>query len=351
MLKVMDYEPTGLRILDQTLLPGRTETVLLTSPAEVARAITRLAVRGAPAIGVAAAYGLALAVDPKHSLSVGQRRLKAAAHLLKAARPTAVNLAWAVDRLMAERSVQSATDTLGLRRALEQAAAAMEAEDRRFGEAMAAHGADLLTGVRGILTHCNTGALATAGPGTALAVIMELWRRGERPAVYADETRPLLQGARLTSFELTEAGIAHQLLVDGAAAWLLAQGSVDAVIVGADRICKNGDVANKIGTYGLALSAKAHQVPFYVAAPSSTFDPSLAHGKLIPIEQRAQNEVLSFAGRRVAASGASAWNPAFDVTPGNLVAGYITEVGVLQVENGIVKWPQARTGPKEATRA
>ncbi len=347
MQKVMEYGPEGLRILDQTVLPQRSETLLLRRPADVARAIRRLSVRGAPAIGVAAAYGLALAVDPTSSLAVGRRRLLAAADLLKAARPTAVNLAWAVDSLLADSAVKAALDARALREAVERAASAMEAEDRRFGEAMAAHGADLLGGVSGILTHCNTGALATAGPGTALAVIMELWRRGERPAVFADETRPLLQGARLTSYELTQAGIPHQVLVDGAAAWLLAQGTVEAVIVGADRICRNGDVANKIGTYGLALSARAHQVPFYVAAPSSTFDPNLAHGQLIPIEQRHPDEVLSLAGRRVAPAEAKAWNPAFDVTPASLVTAFVTEVGVVGVEDGSLPWPLVGSGARE----
>lgn len=336
----MEFSPDGLRILDQTLLPRRAEHRLLRRPGEVAAAIRRLAVRGAPAIGVAAAYGLALSVRHEVSLTRARARLAAAGAMLKSARPTAVNLAWAVDRVLADPAVLAAADSPGLRRALESIATAMEAEDRGFGEAMAAHGAALLSGVRGVLTHCNTGALATAGPGTALAVIMELWRRGERPVVFADETRPLLQGARLTSFELMEAGIPHQLLVDGAAAWLLAQGTVDAVVVGADRICKNGDVANKIGTYGLALAARAHQVPFYVAAPSSTFDASLASGDLIPIEQRDEEEVLSVRGRREAPPGAGAWNPAFDVTPGELVRAYITEQGIVRRRGDRLIWPQ-----------
>ncbi len=343
VLRAMEFGAAGLRILDQTRLPSRTEYRVLKTPGAVAAAIRRLAIRGAPAIGVAAAYGLALAVGPEMTLGRARSRLAAAAALLKSARPTAVNLAWAVERVLAEPQVAAAQDSAALSQALVAIAAAMEGEDRAFGQSIARHGARLLSGVRGVLTHCNTGALATAGPGTALAVILELWRQGERPAVFADETRPLLQGARLTSFELGAAGIPHQLLVDGAAAWLLAQGGIEAVIVGADRICRNGDVANKIGTYGLALAANAHGVPFYVAAPSSTFDPELARGDLIPIEQRAEAEVLEVGGRRQAPAGARAWNPAFDVTPAALVTAYITERGIVRCRGGRLVWPEAET--------
>ena len=348
VLRAMEFGADGLRILDQTRLPGHRKYRVLRSPGAVAGAIRRLAVRGAPAIGVAAAYGLALAVRPEMTLGRARSRLAAAAALLKSARPTAVNLAWAVERVLADRRVAAAEDSAALSRTLIAIAAAMAEEDQAFGQAIAQHGAQLLSGVRGVLTHCNTGALATAGPGTALAVILELWRRGERPAVFADETRPLLQGARLTSFELSAAGIPHQLLVDGAAAWLLAQGGIGAVIVGADRICRNGDVANKIGTYGLALLAKAHGVPFYVAAPSSTFDPELARGDMIAIEQREEAEALEVGGRRLAAAEARAWNPAFDVTPAALVAAYITERGIVRCREGRLIWPEAGSPAGEA---
>lgn len=315
----------ALHLLDQTLLPGRVEVMRLSDLEGVAAAIRRLAVRGAPAIGVAAAYGMVLGCREQHTEDGDPLRAVAAraAAILKATRPTAVNLAWAVDRVLARLASEPT-----LAAALDEAQAIhREDEDlcRRMGEA----GADLIQDGMTVLTHCNAGALATGGRGTALSVMFTAWDRGRRFQVFADETRPLLQGARLTALELHEAGIPVEVLADGAAAGLMARGEVDLVITGADRIAANGDVANKVGTYGVALAAAAHKVPMYVAAPVSTFDLSLADGSAIPIEDRAPDEVLCLGGERIAPAGVSARNPAFDITPAGLLAGLITDRGLI----------------------
>jgi methylthioribose-1-phosphate isomerase len=292
--------------------------------------IRRLAVRGAPAIGVAGAYAVVLAAQaaPARDAAGVRAAVAAAAPRIAEARPTAVNLRWAVTRLesVAAAGAGSADD---LRRALLVAARALHADDRARCAAIGRHGAALIPAGGTVLTHCNAGALATGGQGTALALLFEAWRRGTRFSVLADETRPLLQGARLTAFELAAAGIPVRVCADGASASAMRTGRVQCVVVGADRIAANGDVANKIGTYPLACAARANGVPFYVAAPLSTFDRSLATGDAIPIEERAPEE-LARNGAGGLPPGAGAWNPAFDVTPAALITAIVSERGVLE---------------------
>jgi methylthioribose-1-phosphate isomerase len=304
-------EDGALVLLDQTALPDDERWLRLTSAEEVADAIRRLAVRGAPAIGLAAAYGLALE-------EIHGRDVHAAADMLRATRPTAVNLGWAIDQALAGGGSL-------VERANSLAAAQLE-QDLRIGE----HGAQLLPPDARVLTHCNTGPLATGGAGTAGAALSAAWRSGRLASVWVDETRPLLQGARLTAWELGREGIPYEVVPDSAAGALMSRGLVDAVIVGADRIAANGDVANKIGTYAVAALADRHGVPFYVAAPRSTIDPDTPDGASIPIEERATEEVTSLRGVRVAPEGAGARNLAFDVTPYELVTGIVTEAGLVE---------------------
>jgi methylthioribose-1-phosphate isomerase len=313
-------EGDTLWALDQTRLPFEEVELPLRSAEDVAAAIQRLAIRGAPLIGVAAAYGLALALarDPDS--------VEPAASLLRDARPTAVNLAWAVDRVYAAVKRDGAAAALPEARAIEEA-------ERAASAAMASAGADLLTGVRRILTHCNTGALAAPGAGTALGVVSELWRRGGLEGVIATESRPLLQGARLTVYELARLGIEHELIVDAAAAGVLAAGAADAVIVGCDRVAANGDVANKIGTYSLALAAQAAGIPFVVAGPTSTIDAASLSGAEIRIEERSPDEVRLALGQPLTLAETRCRNPAFDVTPAHLVTALVTERGVAQPVN------------------
>jgi methylthioribose-1-phosphate isomerase len=314
------WDGERLRILDQTLLPAREQWLDLSGAQDTAEAIARLAVRGAPIIGIAAAYGLAM-----EAAGAADDTLVAAAGVLRGARPTAVNLAWAVDRVLA-----AALAAVPAERAL---AARTEAEAIHAGEdaasaAIALRGADLLAGARRILTHCNAGALACAGTGgSALAIAIELAQRDEI-SVLACETRPLLQGARLTIWELRRAGIAHELLVDGAAAGLMRRGEVDAVVVGCDRVAANGDVANKVGTYAHALAARAAGIPFVVAGPTSTIDASIASGDEIVIEERAPEEVRHAGGALLTVDDTPCRNPAFDVTPAELVTALVTERGI-----------------------
>jgi len=314
-----------LLLLDQRRLPHQRLVLRIETASAVVDAIRTLAVRGAPAIGVAAAYGLVLAVsraEPTPGTLLEVAREQAA--LLAAARPTAVNLQWALDRCL---RVLQAEPTLP--RLLAEARA-IHADDQASCRSIGEAGRALVPDGGTVLTHCNTGQLATAGEGTALAVLFAAWRAGTRFRVLADETRPLLQGARLTALELAAAGIPVDVLCDGAAAGLIARGEVQMVIVGADRIAQNGDFANKVGTYGLALAAAAHGVPFYVAAPRSTFDVRLMDGSAIPIEERDATEVLEVAGQSQAPEGVGARNPAFDVTPARLVTGFVTDGGVLR---------------------
>jgi methylthioribose-1-phosphate isomerase len=315
------FDAGCLWALDQTLLPWREEEVGLHTAAQVAEAIRRLAIRGAPLIGVAAAYGVALelARDP------GEEALQRACRVLRDARPTAVNLAHAVDRVRA--AVQNSPSGAPAAVAL-SAAQTIHAEEEAASAALAAHGADLLAGASRVLTHCNTGALAAPGRGTALAVVAELAQRGRLQGVLACETRPLLQGARLTVYELARLGIPHELVVDAAAPGLIAASAVDAVITGCDRVAANGDVANKVGTYGLALAAHAAGIPFVVAGPSSTIDPRTGSGAEIEIEQRDGDEVRFARGELLTLPGTPCRNPAFDVTPAPLVTALVTERGL-----------------------
>jgi methylthioribose-1-phosphate isomerase len=316
------YADGVLWAIDQTELPWREVELELRSAEEVAAAIRRLAIRGAPLIGVAAGYGVALelARDP------GPQTLDRAAKLLRDARPTAVNLSYAVDRVA---QAASAASTDRYEAALNEARA-IESEEKAASDAIAAHGADFLdsAGARRILTHCNTGALAAPGRGTALAVIAELAERGTLQRVLATESRPLLQGARLTAYELAKLGIPYELIVDSAAAGLIAAGALDAVIVGCDRVAANGDVANKVGTYGLALAANAANIPFVVAGPTSTIDLGTPTGADIVIEERDPDEVRHAGGIQITPDGTPCRNPAFDVTPATLVTALVTERGI-----------------------
>jgi methylthioribose-1-phosphate isomerase len=301
MVEPLRFEEGALLVLDQRLLPAEERWLRCDSPAEVAECISTLAVRGAPAIGIAAAYGMALADDPA-----------AAAELLRATRPTAVNLAWALEQVLA------APDPLARARELHRE---QNAADRRLAEL----GAALFASGDRALTHCNAGALATGGYGTADGVLRAAWELGRLEQVWVHETRPLLQGARLTTYELARAGIPYRVITDSSAGTLMARGLVDRVVVGADRIAANGDVANKVGTYPLAVLAQRHDVPFYVAAPLSTVDPATPSGDAIPIEERDAGEV---------APDQPALNFAFDVTPAELVTAIVTEAGVLEAPYG-----------------
>jgi methylthioribose-1-phosphate isomerase len=315
-------DETGfLRLIDQTRLPGELLYRDCRDLETVRAAICELAVRGAPAIGVSAAYGLVLWAQANPTEVTGQG-FDAAIERLASSRPTAVNLAWALERMRTFRAKNPTASLLG-------EAQAIEREDEAMCAAIGRHGAQLLRDGQGVLTHCNTGCLATAGLGTALAVLFTAADQGKRLQIYADETRPLLQGARLTAWELQQAGLDVTLICDSMAAHVMKERRVQAVIVGADRIAANGDTANKIGTYGVALLAKAHNIPFFVAAPYSTFDLSLHDGSAIPIEQRAEREITEGFGRRTAPVGVKVYNPAFDVTPGELIAGIVTEKGVI----------------------
>lgn len=320
-----------LRLLDQTLLPTQVSYRDCRSVEEVWEAIKSLRVRGAPAIGIAAAYGVVVGLQG-HTGEWGAftERLRQASDYLGTSRPTAVNLFWALERM--HRLVR---DLGHLKPAKAHATLLKEAqgiheEDRAMCRAIGKHGAALIQPGQGVLTHCNAGGLATAEFGTALAVIYAAAEEGKRFQVYADETRPLWQGARLTAWELMQHGIDVTLICDSMAAQVMKEARVHLVITGADRIAANGDSANKIGTYGVALLAKAHGIPFYVAAPSSTFDLSLENGSAIPIEQRDPREVTHALGEAIAPEGVKVYNPAFDVTPAELIAGLITERGVIE---------------------
>jgi methylthioribose-1-phosphate isomerase len=314
------WDGRRLAVLDQTKLPAREEWIALAGAEDAAAAIRRLAVRGAPLIGIVAAYGLAL----EAAAAPGAEAFERAAALLRAARPTAVNLAWAVDRVRAAALAAGPGDRA---RTAQVEAERIHAEEDAASAAIAIAGADLLAGAQRIVTHCNTGALAAGGAGTALAVVLALQERGP-VSVLACETRPLLQGARLTVWELARARVPHALVVDGAAAGLIRRGEADAVIVGCDRVAANGDVANKVGTYGLALAARAAGIPFVVAGPTSSLDPALAHGDAIAIEEREPDEVRAFAGAAATLPGTPVRNPAFDVTPADLITALVTERGV-----------------------
>lgn len=325
-VRAVQWDDNGVQLLDQTLLPHQQVYLFLDDYRQVIEAIVNMRVRGAPAIGVAGAYGVALAVREcmADAPSFGER-LKEAASALSNARPTAVNLSWAVERVLG--ATQREDSTTPFERALQEAHSIL-AEDVAANHRIGEEGAALLKPGSQVLTHCNTGALATGGWGTALGVVRSAWVQKTLQQVYLTESRPLLQGARLTAWELVQEGIPATLIVDGAAGFLFQRTKIDAVVLGADRIAANGDVANKIGTFGLAVLAKEHGVPFYVAAPISTIDLRTPNGEAIPIEERSPEEVVSLGGNRVAANGIDVWNPSFDVTPASYISGIITERGV-----------------------
>ncbi len=325
-----DHDEGELVLLDQTRLPDVVAYERCRDLESVAEAIRGLKVRGAPAIGVTAAYGVVVGVlrsgaDDYASIC---READDAADVLAATRPTAVNLFWALDRMRRAVREHRGVPAEDIKRALLREAQSIQAEDETTCRLIGEHGATLLNPGQTVLTHCNAGALATAGTGTALAVVYQAHEEGKRIHVYADETRPILQGARLTAWELARAGIGVTLICDNMAAQVMKEGRIDCVIVGADRVASNGDVANKIGTYGVAVLADAHDVPLYVAAPFSSIDLSMASGREIPIEEREAAEITHGPGGRNAPEEVEVYNPAFDVTPARYVSAIITERGV-----------------------
>jgi methylthioribose-1-phosphate isomerase len=331
-VETMKWEDGRLYLLDQTRLPGCAQYICCENHDTVAEAIKRLSVRGAPAIGAAAAYGLVLGAMSLDSGSAVEfvRGVERIAEILSATRPTAVNLNWALERMLDRVKLELPGSPEDLIRVMVGEAETIYREDLEGNRKMGAYGLPLIPDGARILTHCNAGALATAGYGTALGVIRAAHQAGRKVSVYADETRPLLQGARLTCWEMLQEGIPVTLITDNMAGHLMSRGMVDLVVVGSDRIAANGDVANKIGTYGVAVLAREHGIPFYVAAPFSTIDIKLASGSEIPIEERNPDEVTHIGGVRVAPEGVRVWNPAFDVTPARLVSAIITDRGVLR---------------------
>jgi methylthioribose-1-phosphate isomerase len=325
-----------LEMIDQTRLPAVFEYLAYTSAATVAEGIRRMVVRGAPAIGVAAAYGIALEALRLQSAPRAQweQGMETGFQTLAASRPTAVNLFWALDRMRACLTTHAALPTPALASALLGEAHAIHAQDIQINRAMGIHGAALLADGAWVLTHCNAGALATAGHGTALGVIRSAVEAGKKISVVADETRPFLQGARLTAWEMVQEKIPVTLITDNMAGFMMSRGEIDAVIVGTDRVAANGDVANKIGTYMVAVLARRHRIPFYVACPLSTIDLGIASGEEIPIEERAPEEVTGYRDQHWAAPGVMVRNPAFDVTPAELVTALITEKGVIHAPDG-----------------
>jgi methylthioribose-1-phosphate isomerase len=335
----LEWTGQGVRLLDQTLLPFEETYVECETLENLGDAIERLVVRGAPALGVAAGYGMALAaqLSTASNAKALRRDLRIAGRQLVTVRPTAVNIAWAVERI--ERRVAHLEEADAIRATVVEEARSIEAEDRKACDAMGRHGAPLIPQKARILTHCNTGHLCSAGIGTAQGVIETAHVDGKGVHVWVDETRPLLQGSRLTAWELQRLGVPMTLVTDSSAASLMSRGEVDLVITGADRIAANGDTANKVGTYGLAVLAKHFDIPFYVTAPRSTVDSSIPSGESITIEHRDPSEVTAPRGIPIAPPGTPAGNPAFDVTPGSLVAAIVTEDGILRppYRHGLVK--------------
>jgi methylthioribose-1-phosphate isomerase len=334
MLPTIAREGDAVVMIDQRKLPAEEVYVRCKTAAEVARAIRTMVIRGAPAIGVAAAMGIAIGM--RQSKATGTQKFAAEFHkiceLMAATRPTAVNLFWAIDRMKRRfaAAAQAGESVDQIKDRLDREAGAIHDEDVASCRAMGQFGADVVPEEARILTHCNAGALATAGYGTALGVIRGAVAQGKRVAVFADETRPFLQGARLTAWELVRDGIETTVITDNMTGALMNQGKVDLVVVGADRIAANGDTANKIGTYGVAVLAREHNIPFYVAAPLSTIDLNTPDGAHIPIEERNRKEVTHVGGAQLAPEGALVWNPAFDVTPHRFIAGIITERGIFR---------------------
>jgi len=329
-METMYWEDRCLKLLDQTQLPSKTVYLQCSNYHDVMRSIQQLSVRGAPAIGASAAYGLVIGALSEEHLNQATfiKKIEDIAREIACTRPTAVNLQWALERMLARVHSSHARDTAGIISDMLEEAHNIFNEDVKGNKQMGQHGLNLIPHGARILTHCNAGALATAGYGTALGVIRAAHAKGLDISVYADETRPLLQGARLTAWEMMQENIPVTIITDNMAGYLMYKGMVDIVIVGADRIASNGDVANKIGTYSVAVLAKEHNIPFYVAAPMSTIDFNLGSGSQIPIEEREWHEVTGLAGQAVAPEGVRVWNPAFDVTPSNLVTAIITDKGI-----------------------
>jgi methylthioribose-1-phosphate isomerase len=338
MIRTIEWTPEGVRMIDQTRLPTEELYPVFTTYLAVAEAIRTMVVRGAPAIGVAAAMGIARGMldSAARNYEEADREFRRIAETMAGTRPTAVNLFWAVDRMtrVFQGLVADGTDLDAIRQRLVDEALAIQTEDIESNRRMGAFGQELMPASGTVLTHCNAGALATAGYGTALGVIRAAVEHGKRLRVLADETRPFLQGARLTAWELWKDEIDVRVIADNMAGAFMRQGMIDVVVVGADRIARNGDVANKIGTYTVAVLARQHEIPFYVAAPLSTVDLSIASGSDIPIEQRDSEEVTSFRGIRVVPEEVGAFNPAFDVTPHELVSAIITDRGVARAPFG-----------------
>jgi methylthioribose-1-phosphate isomerase len=330
--KTIEWKNDRVRILDQRKLPQKIRYLDCRDASSVAQAIRTMAIRGAPAIGVAAAMGIALAAKrtPSHSTETFHKILEKVCQEMNQTRPTAVNLFWAVDRM---KKILDQIHVHGIEKTkakLVEEALQIYEEDVEINKKMGEYGKRLIKNGDGVLTHCNAGALATAGYGTALGVIYAAWSEGKRFRVFADETRPQLQGGRLTAWELVQEKIPVTVITDNMAGWLMEKGEIDLVLVGADRIARNGDTANKIGTYSLAVLSKYHGIPFYVAAPISTFDFTLTSGRDIPIEERDVKEVTHFRGSSITPKGVNVFNPAFDVTPHSLIEAIVTEKGIIR---------------------
>ncbi|MBI3805730.1 MAG: S-methyl-5-thioribose-1-phosphate isomerase [Nitrospirae bacterium] len=334
MVNAVEWKEGAVRLLDQTKLPTEVVYIDCKEVETVARGIKELWVRGAPAIGITAAYGIALAAQKISAKSFDDfyQQLLPSCDLLAATRPTAVNLFWAIERMKQTARSRRNESSEALKKILLAEADTILREDIEMNRNIGKFGATLVPASAGVLTHCNAGALATGGYGTALGVIRSAWDRDKKISVFADETRPVLQGARLTAWELAQDQIPVTLITDNMAGFFMKQGKIQCCIVGADRIASNGDTANKIGTYSVAILAKEHGIPFYVAAPTSTIDFSIASGDQIPIEERNHNEVTHMGGKQIAASGISVANPAFDVTPARYISRIITEKGAFKPE-------------------
>ena len=329
-IPTIEWHDGKVKLIDQTLLPNEFKHIYCENVEQMWEAIKVLRVRGAPAIGIAGALGAILGIRDSEAESYAEfkKELEKATDYLATSRPTAVNLFWALDRMNATAEASKDRNVPQLKQILLAEAQKIIDEDKEMCRAIGRHGSELVSEGDTILTHCNAGGLATADYGTALAVMFTAHEQGKSIKVFADETRPLLQGARLTTWELMQEGIDVTLICDNMAAQVMKEGKIDCVLVGADRIAANGDAANKIGTYGVAILAKEHKIPFYVAAPTSTLDMSLATGDLIPIEQRGADEVTEKFGKRTAPEGVKVYSPAFDVTPVRLIDAIITEKGI-----------------------
>src|SRR5438477_1082971 len=336
MIQTLEWTSSGVRFIDQTKLPNEEVYVTCKTHEQVADVIRNMVVRGAPAIGVAAAMGIALGIKNSKTENINDLRheFDDICDMIGKTRPTAVNLFWAIRRMRDKFELLSGKPMAQIKQGLIEEAQRMHAEDIAANQAMGRHGATLMPSEGGVLTHCNAGALATAGYGTALGVIRAAVEQGKKIHVFADETRPFLQGSRLTAWELMKDGMPTTVISDNMAGAMMKQGKIGAIVVGADRIAANGDVANKIGTYMLAVLAKEHGIPFYVAAPFSTVDLDTPDGSSIPIEQRNPREVTHMAGKQMVPDGIGVENPAFDVTPAKYVSAIVTEKGIARAPYG-----------------